>query len=153
LSREEYAACGDCPYLLLSFQRITVSKRGYELLKRYQGAMVPGQDTLVVKIDLIYTSSINTLNSVEQFIDSEIQNTLEEWESEYAWLADLLQEKITPEYVDYVVGSFDYKNKIAIQHALIYQNYVNILKEYRAYAEEILQDLEVVLAEEPADVE
>ena len=113
LSREEHAACDNCPYLLLGFSRVTVSTRGYELLKRYQGATGPGQDTLLVKIDLIYSSSITALSSIEQFIEGEIQDNLEEWESEYAWVADLLQENITPDYIDYVVSSFDYKNKIA----------------------------------------
>lgn len=102
MSREEHQNCDVCPYLIVGYKTIPISTRGYELLQRYQGFAASGQDTLVVKIDQTYGLTIQGFDRVEKVIEDEIRGNLEEWEQEYPWFADLMQNKVTPEYLDYV---------------------------------------------------
>ncbi len=131
LSREKIAVCSSCPSLILNYASISIETKGYELLKDYTDQSNAKQDSLVTQIVQFYSGIIYLFEKSEDRIERDILGNMEQWRDSQPWFANLLLGKPDDRFVDYAVNNPEYKNKVALHYALVYQNHLPALKAFQ----------------------
>ena len=126
---EEFAACGECAFLISGHRSFPIEKRGYEALNSFYSEF--DQDTLVSQIVQFYTKAIQEIEDDNVLIRESIASDLITWRDKYDWFSRFSLEEVTPEYISYATSSKEYRNMMAWRYALIYGNYVGKVRDFQ----------------------
>ncbi len=148
LTVENFRECPLCPSLVTFYNPVMINRKGFELLKNYSSDNFNEKDSLVANIVQGHSQFVPLFEGNNQRLEQTITKNIEEFQ-QYSWYVDLMQGKVTSDFIEYVVSSEDYKIRVATQKAYAIRNQLAHVKLYRDYARKILVDLEKRLDQDP----
>ncbi len=148
LTVDNFRECPLCPSIVTFYNPVIINKKGYELLKNYSSDNFNEKDSLVANIVQGHTQFTTLFEGNNQRLEQTVTKNIGDFQ-QYSWYVDLMQGKVTPEFIEYVVSSEDYKKRVATQKAYAIRNQLAHVKLYRDYARRILDDLEERLQKAP----
>ncbi|MDG3581996.1 MULTISPECIES: DUF6090 family protein [Galbibacter] len=141
-TKEEFMDCKSCPYLITNSYPFTINKRGYDLLNEYADYSEANQDSLVFQINNFYTTSIQNVNRIHNFIDDDIRSNMKEWSDKYPWFLKLFNGEIDKNSYDYFYADPIYKNKVVYHYALIYRSFIPVLEGFNEKSKVLLEKID-----------
>jgi len=141
LTIENYRECPLCPSIVTFYNPVIINKKGFELLKNYSSDNFNEKDSLVANIVQGHTQFTTLFEGNNQRLEQTVTKNIGDFQ-QYSWYVDLMQGKVTPDFIEYIVTSEDYKKRVATQKAYAIRNQLAHVKLYRDYARKILVDLE-----------
>ena len=141
LTIENYRECPLCPSIVTFYNPVIINKKGFELLKNYSSDNFNEKDSLVANIVQGHTQFTTLFEGNNQRLEQTVTKNISDFQ-QYSWYVDLMQGKVTPDFIEYIVTSEDYKKRVATQKAYAIRNQLAHVKLYRDYARKILVDLE-----------
>ncbi|QNL21371.1 hypothetical protein HZR84_05265 [Hyphobacterium sp. CCMP332] len=133
--------CPGCR-LITNFRLFKVSQRGYYRLMEYNDLDYVKSDTVISQLLEFYSVIDRTLPLIRSSIEDDIFDVLKHWRDNYEWFYTIQTGNPNQEYYDYIKTSNDYKNRVAYQYIMIYQNYIPFLSNIRLNAIEFIDLLE-----------
>ena len=130
MSLEDFKTCRQCPYLVTGHRSFTIEVRGYEAMKEFNTGYE--EDSLVNQVVQFYTTFIEGIYTNDQLIRESIAADLVKWRDQYDWFPAFAQQLEENEaYARYAVSAKEMRNMTAWRYALIYTNYVPMVKDFR----------------------
>ena len=141
LTIENYRECPLCPSIVTFYNPVIINKKGFELLKNYSSDNFNEKDSLVANIVQGHTQFTTLFEGNNQRLEQTVTKNIGDFQ-QYSWYVDLMQGKVTPDFIEYIVTSEDYLKLVATLKAYAIRNQLAHVKLYRDYARKILVDLE-----------
>ncbi len=133
--------CPGCG-LITNFRLFKVSKRGFYRLMEYNDIDYVKSDTVIAQLLEFYSVIDRTLPVIRTSIEDDVFDVLKYWRDNYEWFYSIQTDNPDPEYYDYIKKSPDYKNRVAYQYIMIYQNYIPFLRSIRSNSGDFIHLLE-----------
>ena len=142
--KEELMDCRFCLSMLTSFIPLIMEKRGYDLIKSYGDISRFKQDTLLANIIAFYSTYTEVYDINSKLLTNNMERNLIDFQDNYDWFADVFAANnyTNPAFVEFIINDKAYRNKVAYQSNLIYDNYLPLLESFVTEAGRILKDIE-----------
>lgn len=128
--------------LVTNYEPFNMETRGYKLLNALPNDMELMNDTLVLSVldKYSYFSEINRLNS--QLLTANIERNIVDVVNRFPWFSKVFLGEYPEEYVRYLKEDEIFRNKVGYQYALVYKNYLPILKKFEVEMKSISAQLD-----------
>ena len=141
INETNFEDCVPCENLIISYVPFETQKKGFELLKKYNGNKSIPNYKLSQEIIQLHTTEKPRLSRVLDIVSSEAYNNLKYFE-QFPWYSDYLSNKYNSEAVIFFTQNQNYKNKATTFKLLAIGNYLNYLQQYQKEALVIIDKIE-----------
>jgi hypothetical protein len=136
---EDYKSCVLCGSMLSTYFPLKINDKGYSQLKSFNEGS-DQKDSLTVDIVQFYNAYSALLGEFgDQVKDFSIGN-IKDWRDHQPWFASVTSGKADPRFYEYMTTQ-EFKNKVAYFNAIACKNYLNMLRQYKLNALELLRRL------------
>lgn len=143
-NKDTLSNCARCASILKNRRIIQVSQNGFNQLEDFQSTRVDPEDSEISKLLIGYNLIIPAIEQMNEKVNEDILETLELWRDNYPWFTEFLAQKsddqLNKEMRDYFSSKY-YQNRVTYHKALIYENYLPLVKGYLSFANQQLKVL------------
>ncbi len=144
ITLDNYKECPECISLVTIYQPFNVQSKGFERLKSITNQETTQKDSLITEISQFYSIFIPLIDKSNIRMENEIMDNFNDLE-EHSWFVDLSQGKFSEEMIIYFTESEDYRKRVAAHNILAAGNHLNMTKQYKLNAVEILKRIKARL--------
>jgi len=146
MTREDYINCERCANIINVHAPLSFKTKGYEMLKGYVDNQNEAKDSLASDILMFYSQITDLSQIINEHIKNDVSGNLKYWKENHDWFYLNHEERIKNEdFLNYVVNSTDFKNRVAMQRILVVKNLKSILDTFNKNAKILLPRIEARL--------
>ncbi|MFK8061167.1 MAG: DUF6090 family protein [Polaribacter sp.] len=143
LTVEDYKENYQLRKLIFGYFEISFNRRGFNLLNEFKN-IDKSKDSLIIKSIELYTHRIDEVIADDELRDIEFKETFNYWKSQDWWFDYLnnISNKDSfnsKEFIDYVLNSKDYRNRVSSWHFVNKFAFIPELERFIEEAEEIVE--------------
>lgn len=139
---ETALTCKGCKNLLTNFIPFKAEDDGYELLKGFISPDLK-RDSLNTQILRFYSAFDKLIGINQKRIEDDVFEAIIFQRENYDWFAKQITGMyISPEYVRFVAESQEYRNRVAFQYLMIYQNNLPVLNAFKLNARILVREID-----------
>ena len=146
-TKEELKACDSCHQILQDYPIINIETRGLESLKAFNAENKP--DSLSLDVIITYGAMQKVISKFETELTEDVDGIAKYWRDNYDWYADMYLDNYTDAYLEYVMFSPDFRNRVVFNLRLVYDQYVPVLEMVKEEFEELKVNLHKKLGMPP----
>jgi len=139
---EDYQNCDNCEFVIGGFPDFTLRSRGLTLLDENSTLFDIEKDSLFIRVNEFYSFFITEIAVDMEEIEIDYSDNFAYWKTNMTWFPDNLYGNKSAAFVDYALTSSDYRNRVASWRKLYFKNYLGHLKEYKAGALLLIEELD-----------
>lgn len=147
LSRQSIDTCQACPYLITTIASFKPSESGYLLLQKFEIGLKSPRDSLLHETRQFYGNSKNIIRMLQNMVKEDITSNLQDWRDHEEWYAVWMSGKRNAALNSYL-ASTAYRNKVANFYLLLFNNYLQGLRDYRKKATRLADDWERLIEDQ-----
>lgn len=137
INSTNYKECPECMSLVTIYRPFNVNNKGYERLSSITEIQGTGKDSLIIDIVGFYSLFLPLIEKNNDRMEQVVMKNFTALE-DYPWFVDMAQGKVNQELIFYFTESEDYKKRVASHAILAVGNHMNITKQYKENATEII---------------
>ena len=146
MTREDYINCERCANIINAHAPLSFKSKGFEMLKGYVDNQNEAKDSLASDILMFYSQVTDLSQLINEHIKNDVSGNLKYWKENHDWFYLNHEERIKNEdFLNYVVNSTDFKNRVAVQRILVVKNLKSILETFNKNAKILLPRIEARL--------
>jgi len=146
MTREDYINCERCANIINAHAPLNFKTKGFEMLKGYVDNQNETKDSLAADILMFYSQITDLSQIINEHIKNDVSGNLKYWKENHDWFYLNHEERIKNEdFLNYVVNSTDFKNRVAMQRILVVKNLKSILDTFNKNAKILLPRIEARL--------
>ncbi|MCB0738962.1 MAG: hypothetical protein KDC92_15745 [Bacteroidetes bacterium] len=142
VERSDYTSNPIYPSLIVTMVPFTIDKMGYTQLLEHKSNSDVNVDSLVNKVSSFYNAFNVAIDESLQRIGDDVFNNFNYWKGNTDWFWSFIENKPIESWYNYVLNETDYKNRVAFHKTLVIGNHLEILKQFKAGATQLLNDIE-----------
>lgn len=142
MTREDYINCERCANIINAHAPLSFKTKGFEMLKGYVDNQNQTKDSLASDIVVFYSQVTDLSQIINEHIKNDVSGNLKYWKENQEWFYLSHEERIKNEdFLNYLVNSTDFKNRVAMQRILVVKNLKSILDTFNANAKILLPQI------------
>ncbi|MBA4154542.1 DUF6090 family protein [Flavobacterium sp.] len=146
MTREDYINCERCANIINAHAPLNFKSKGFEMLKGYVDNQNETKDSLASDILMFYSQVTDLSQIINEHIKNDVSGNLKYSKENHAWFYLNHEQRIKNEdFLNYVVNSTDFKNRVAMQRILVVKNLKSILDTFNKNAKILLPRIEARL--------
>ena len=139
-----YKDCSICFTESTNYYPIETITKGYKLLKDSGEISTTSKDSLPDYIDEFYTIGTSQIERQLKVIENITFENIKDFEH-YSWYIDWAEGRYNKDFLTFIFESETYRKKLARYKLYYKRNYIRSLRNYKEYAGEILNLIELEL--------
>lgn len=127
--------CKECHFLISGHRLFRPNTEGYTSLKNTLNNSSIVDSELVYFIQS-YTTLLEELDLMSNNIVEDVNGNLMGWRDNYDWFTSFFEGKNENGYLNYRLKNPEYRNKVTYHYALVYNNYLPVLENFKTLSNE-----------------
>jgi hypothetical protein len=146
MTREDYINCERCANIINAHAPLNFKSKGFEMLKGYVDNQNEAKDSLASDVLMFYSQVTDLSQIINEHIKNDVSGNLKYSKENHAWFYLNHEQRIKNEdFLNYLVNSTDFKNRVAMQRILVVKNLKSILDTFNKNAKILLPRIETRL--------
>jgi len=142
MTKEDYANCNNCSFILYGFPDISLNARGIKLLEDNSAVFDSHQDSLSIVISNFYSYFNTEIDVALKEVEIDYTDNYSHFKNNKTWFGDFINEVKNDKLTTYVLTSDDYINRVRSFYRLYYHSYLGHLKEYKVNAQVLINKID-----------
>ena len=148
LTYEDYQNNDDLLTLINFYASATLDKSGYLKLQDYLGVTDPKYDTIILKLNILYDQLLPINERYELVMEAFNHRMHERWAQKYSWFSEPRDVVHKEERIQHFLTSPEYQNDVRLFSMYSRDNYAATLRGIDNISDSIMEDFEVLNAQE-----
>lgn len=141
-SIEDYEATPQISFLLLGYPELSLNKRGFLLLEKFNGHLAESREDVVQEVVEFYNKQLLEVAVDDELRADDFKDNFSYWKNNTSWWGDYVQFRVTEDFISYAVFDPDYKTRVATAQFFAYIVYLPEIEKFKEMGQEIITEIE-----------
>lgn len=142
---DDYRETPQISFLLLGYPELSLNKRGFLLLEKFNGHLAESREDIVQEVVEFYNKQLLEVAVDDELRADDFKENFSHWKNNTNWWLDYVQFRVTEDFMDYAVNDQDYKTRVATAQFFAYIVYLPEIEKFKEMGEGIISQIELLI--------
>ena len=142
---DDYEETPQISFLLLGYPELSLNKRGFLLLEKFNGHLAESREEIVQEVVEFYNKQLLEVAVDDELRADDFKENFSHWKNNTNWWLDYVQFRVNEDFISYAVNDPDYKTRVATAQFFAYVVYLPEIEKFKDMGEEIISQIELLV--------